>query len=124
LKNLTDHQPSKIFKHATQYFLCADTPNLTKVIPAMDTLHQHLQSAINNLDTHPALVVALQLGKKKLNKYYSATDLSTMYRIAMGKSSTALFLHYLLTDFLSPSSPSSLLQDKLLCKAEMAKKVD
>jgi hypothetical protein len=52
----------------------------------MDKLDRNLQEGIKNLKTHPAIKVALRLGKKKLNKYYSRTDLSETYRIAMGKS--------------------------------------
>jgi hypothetical protein len=35
-------------------------------------------------NTHPAICSALSLAKKILNKYYSATDSSDVYRIAMG----------------------------------------
>jgi hypothetical protein len=36
-------------------------------------------------NTHPAIRHALTLAKKTLNRYYSLTDESEVYRIAMGK---------------------------------------
>jgi len=34
---------------------------------------------------YPSILVALKLAQKKLDWYYSRTDLSLVYRIAMGK---------------------------------------
>jgi hypothetical protein len=50
----------------------------------MDHIDKHLAtSAID--DNYPlALKAALAIGKKTLNKYYEKTDLSEVYRIAMG----------------------------------------
>jgi hypothetical protein len=33
---------------------------------------------------HPAIQAAMKLARAKLNRYYSMTDLSHVYRIAMG----------------------------------------
>jgi hypothetical protein len=34
---------------------------------------------------HPAILAAMQLAKKKMDRYYSLTDSSEVYRIAMGE---------------------------------------
>jgi hypothetical protein len=34
---------------------------------------------------HPAILAAMTLAKKKMDRYYSLTDSSAPYRIAMGK---------------------------------------
>ena len=59
-------------------------PNLATVIPAMDHIDSVL--ATNAIDNRYCLAVqaALTIGKKTLNHYYSKTDLSNIYRIAMG----------------------------------------
>ena len=51
----------------------------------MDKMHAELTTATNNLDYSPALQAALTLGKNLLDKYYSLSDDSEVYRIAMGK---------------------------------------
>lgn len=73
----------QIFKDATLYFSRA-TPNLAKVIPAMDHIDRHLATAALDSDYDPAIQAALAIGKKILNKYYAMTDHSELYRIAMG----------------------------------------
>ena len=73
----------QIFKDATLFFSC-ETPNLAKVIPAMDHIDKHLATAATNGTYKPAIQAALTIGKKLLNKYYVSTDHSEMYRIAMG----------------------------------------
>jgi len=75
----------QIFKDATLFFSRA-TPNLAKVIPAMDHIDQHLSTAARNNSYKPCIQAAVAMGKKLLNKYYSYTDHSELYRIAMGKS--------------------------------------
>lgn len=62
----------------------SDTPCAAAVIPAMDKMHTELTSAIENFDYSPALKSALSLGKTVLDKYYSLSDDSEVYRIAMG----------------------------------------
>jgi hypothetical protein len=54
------------------------------VIPAMDHIDSVL--ATNAIDKRYCLAIqaALTIGKKTLNHYYSKTDLSNVYRIAMG----------------------------------------
>jgi len=55
------------------------------VIPAMDHIDRHLATAARN-DTYLLCIqAALSMGKRLLNKYYSSTDQSELYRIAMSK---------------------------------------
>jgi hypothetical protein len=61
-----------------------DTPCVAAVIPAMDKMHAELTAAAENVEYSPALQAALSLGKNLLDKYYSLTDDSEIYRIAMG----------------------------------------
>jgi hypothetical protein len=75
---------SKVFKDASSFFSRA-IPNLAMVIPAMDHIDEHLTTASLNRHYCLAVRVALAMGKKTLNKYYSLTDSSELYRIAMGK---------------------------------------
>ena len=72
----------QIFKDATQYF-SRSTPTLATVIPAMDHIDETLTSQSLDSDYEPAIRTALRLAKKVLNRYYSATDHSEVYRIAM-----------------------------------------
>lgn len=67
----------------------------------MDHIDQHLTSSALNSLYHPAIKAALAIGKKLLNKYYTLTDHSEMYRIALSKFSRA-FLHHI-THFTSLS---------------------
>jgi hypothetical protein len=73
----------QIFKTVTLEF-SKDTPCIANVIPAMDRMHASLHAACNNEDYSAAIRAALKIGRKLLNKYYSITDNSEVYRIAMG----------------------------------------
>jgi hypothetical protein len=59
-------------------------PNIATIIPAMDRIDEVL--ATNTLDARYSLSIqaTLTMGKKTLNRYYSKTDLSEVYRISMG----------------------------------------
>lgn len=61
-----------------------DTPCPAAVIPAMDKMHAELTAAVENAEYSTALRAALSLGLKVLDKYYSLSDDSEIYRIAMG----------------------------------------
>ena len=50
----------------------------------MDHIDRHLATATTNDSYKSSIKAALIIGKKLLNKYYSYTDHSEMYRIAMG----------------------------------------
>jgi hypothetical protein len=71
------------YKKATLYF-SSDTANITAVIPAMDKLDSNLNPR-SKKQYHPSIGAAMRLAKKKLNRYYELTDLSSAYRIAMGR---------------------------------------
>ncbi|KAJ6602269.1 hypothetical protein B0H10DRAFT_1712616, partial [Mycena sp. CBHHK59/15] len=66
----------QVFKDATLYFSSEKHCTITQVIPTMDKMD----------DIITATVSALKLAKKVMNKYYSATDESKVYRVAMGMS--------------------------------------
>jgi hypothetical protein len=51
----------------------------------MDHIDTTLTSNIADSSYSAAIVSALNIGKKTLNRYYSKTDLSETYRIAMGE---------------------------------------
>ncbi|KAG2740021.1 hypothetical protein P692DRAFT_201661585, partial [Suillus brevipes Sb2] len=73
----------QILKDATLYF-SRSTPNLSMVIPAMDHIDSVFTNGIIKRDTlDPAIRAALGLAKRTLNRYYSLTDTSKVYRIAM-----------------------------------------
>lgn len=61
------------------------TPNLAKVIPAMDQIDGHLASAATKHSFKPCIRGALAVGRRLLNKYYSYTDHSELYRIAISE---------------------------------------
>jgi hypothetical protein len=51
----------------------------------MDHIDQHLATTARNNTYAPCIQAAVAMGKKLLNKYYSYTDHSELYRIAMGE---------------------------------------
>ena len=58
----------------------------------MDRMHAELVAACKNENYSIAIRAALEIGKNLLNKYYSITDDSEIYRIAI---STSIFLYNL-----------------------------
>lgn len=85
------------YKTATLYF-SRDSATIAAVIPAMDTLTNTL-----NPDTkesyHPSILAAMTLARKKMDRYYSLTDDSAAYRIAMGMSTASNFYNGIVTHF-------------------------
>ena len=75
------------YKNATLYF-SSDSANIATVIPAMDRIDNKLNTQTKQ-PIHPAIVSAMKLARRKLNRYYSLTDLSSVYQIAMGMSSSS-----------------------------------
>lgn len=104
----------------TLEFSC-DTPCLAAVIPAMDKMHAELTAAANNNEYSPALRAALSLGKSLLNKYYSLTDDSEVYRIAIGMYN---FICLLYNDDRNITSSPPETQTKILQEAGMGGTVD
>jgi hypothetical protein len=78
------YMPLYIFKDATLFFSCA-TPNLPKVIPAMDHIDQHLATAACNNTYKLFIQAVVAMDKKLLNKYYMYTNHSELYRITISK---------------------------------------
>ena len=74
----------QILKDATVYF-SRGTPNLATVIPAMDHIDTVFTSAcLPTSRNHPAVRAAIKIARKALNRYYSPTYASALYRIAVG----------------------------------------
>ncbi|KAG2037355.1 hypothetical protein BDR03DRAFT_864209 [Suillus americanus] len=65
--------------------------NLTTVIPAMDHIDESLTTHSFNKNLNSAIHAALAMGKKTLDRYYSLTNSSQTYHIAMGKFSFTLW---------------------------------
>jgi hypothetical protein len=65
------------------YVFSQSNPNLATVIPAMDYINQHLTTSALSSCYSTSIRAALSLGKKTLNWYYTMTDHSEIYRIAM-----------------------------------------
>jgi hypothetical protein len=79
-----------VFKDATLYFSHA-TPNLAGVIPAMDRIKEKLESdALNRQFVYP-VKAAITMGTKLLDHYYTLTEDSELYRIAMSAPSRCLY---------------------------------
>lgn len=60
-------------------------PSLATVIPVMDHMDNMLDEFSRNTDYSLAIRSAIDLAKRTLNRYYSLTDASEVYRIAMSK---------------------------------------
>jgi hypothetical protein len=63
-------------------------PLVHAVIPIIDRLSTVLEDASTNPTTHIAVRAGALAGLKTLNKYYSKTDESIVYRLSMSKSQT------------------------------------
>ncbi|KAJ3753995.1 hypothetical protein EV360DRAFT_29703, partial [Lentinula raphanica] len=74
-----------ILNDATLFFSTKGA-NIASVIPAMDVIDEAFASGILSEDVQVTEPIrhALSIGKKTLNKYYSLTDDSDLYRVAMG----------------------------------------
>lgn len=58
----------------------------------MDFINDKLTAHAHGRSLSPAIKASLELGKKTLNRYYSLTDSSEVYRIAMGTLLMLLFI--------------------------------
>ncbi|KAE9398960.1 hypothetical protein BT96DRAFT_743982, partial [Gymnopus androsaceus JB14] len=73
----------KILKDATEFF-SSDFPNISAVIPAMDAIDEAFATGIiEQKELCMLLCYALSVGKKTLNMYYSLSNDSHIYCIAM-----------------------------------------
>jgi len=91
----------QILKDAMLYFSCSSTyipmkatkeqpvciPNLASVIPAMDLMDREFTSYAHSQSYSAPICSSMELAQKTLSRYYSSTDKSVLYRIAMGKLS-------------------------------------
>lgn len=73
----------QILKDATLLF-SRKTPNLASVIPAMDHIDQVFTNQSLDPAIDPPIRSAIIRAKHTLNRYYTMTDWSNAYRIAMG----------------------------------------
>ena len=62
-----------------------DIPCPATIIPVIDKMHDKLIKAAENNQYLLPLWAALSIGERLLNKYYSLTDDSEIYHIAMSK---------------------------------------
>ena len=69
----------------TTLFFSRATPNLANVIPTMDIINNRLTAKANDPAISLVIRSAIGLAKKTLNCYYSRTNDSEAYRIAMSK---------------------------------------
>ena len=70
------------YKKATVFFL-QDSASIAAVIPAMDKLENKMNKQ-SKQPLHPTVISAMKLAKNKMDRYWKITDLSNVYRIAMG----------------------------------------
>ncbi|KAG1800172.1 uncharacterized protein BJ212DRAFT_1255023, partial [Suillus subaureus] len=71
-----------VFKDAMTFF-SHSTPNLTTVIPTINHIDEMLLAHESSSSLNSTVQSALTLGKKILDCYYSLTDKSDVYRVAM-----------------------------------------
>jgi hypothetical protein len=111
----------QIFLQATKKISQNKVPLLHEVIPIVDIITRALDDYADDVTKLPVVRAAAQRGRAMVNKYYSLTDDSIMYRLAMRKFLLLLLLH-LIDEFFCSASPS--VQDILLHQSAVAKGVD
>lgn len=74
-----------MFLKATQHISKTAKPLLHQVIPLIDKLTGHLEAIVANATLLMPVRAAAARGRVVLNTYYSKTDDSVMYRLAIGK---------------------------------------
>jgi hypothetical protein len=72
-----------MYKDATLFFSQDNVVTIANVVPTMDRIDDMLSSSAKT-PLNPAVKHALTFARKLMDKYYSKTDLSNVYRIAMG----------------------------------------
>ena len=73
------------FLYATKIMSKGDYALVHNVIPSMDILTEHLDAFKDDTNLKPIIRVAAARGMAIMNKYYSRTDESEIYRISMSK---------------------------------------
>jgi hypothetical protein len=72
-----------MYKEATVFFSQDSVSTIAHVIPTMDRIEAMLSSSSTE-PLSPSVKHALSFARTIMDKYYSKTDLSNVYRIAMG----------------------------------------
>lgn len=72
----------------------------------MDRMHDELLAACNNEEYSTAIRAALKVGMNLLNKYYSISDNSEVYRIAMGRFIYLFYRHRFINFFVIVLHPT------------------
>lgn len=83
-KYLHEKQP---FLYATDEISTSGKALVHEVIPYFDLLTGHVDRAKLNTQFSPVIRAAAERGRRMLDKYYSFTDDSIVYRIAISLSS-------------------------------------
>lgn len=73
-----------MFKEATIFFSSDKISTIANVIPSMDRIDTLLKDKSPRA-LHGSVKHGIVLARKTLNRYYSKTDISNVYRIAMGE---------------------------------------
>nr|GAT43317.1 predicted protein [Mycena chlorophos] len=76
------HQMCTRLKEATMFF-SEDSPTLAAVIPVMDDIDEFFTEKERDIKLHRTIRASITVAKRTLNRYYSLTDGSEVYRIAM-----------------------------------------
>lgn len=74
-----------VYFRVTERVSKSSKPLLYQVIPLIDTLTGQLENAAANIQLMHPVQNAAARGLRMLHKYYSKTDESSMYRVAMSK---------------------------------------
>ncbi|EHS63638.1 uncharacterized protein PGTG_21726 [Puccinia graminis f. sp. tritici CRL 75-36-700-3] len=84
--NLARHlaEVMNIFYEITLQISTPGSARLSNIVVFIDQITEHLSTAISGTKYPPVLRNACQVGLKLTNKYYSLTDMSPLYRIAIG----------------------------------------
>lgn len=94
----------KIYKDATLFFSQDKVSLIANVIPTMD----RIDALLSDVPAEPlsqSVKHALTFARNSINKYYSKTDLSNVYRIAMGEYLDILLLCLLILILISVLHP-------------------
>ncbi len=100
------------FLKATGHISWSGAPLLHEVIPTMNILMQELEKAVKNTALLPCVHAGVSQGLAIIDKYYSKTDESIMWKTAMSEST--LYLHACTGPNCIVSSLASPLQARLL----------
>ncbi|KNF01897.1 hypothetical protein PSTG_05014 [Puccinia striiformis f. sp. tritici PST-78] len=72
-----------LFYEITLQISTSGSARLSNIVVFINQITEHLSTAISGADYPPALRNACRIGLKTTNKYYSLTDVSPLYRIAI-----------------------------------------